>query len=419
MAAVTRQPADTRRQTVIILAAAASAILCGLVIHSATPQLIPATEQAARLMTGLFLRLIKMVIAPLVFATLVSGIGKMGDDTLVLRVGGRALLWFVAMSFMSLTLGLVTANILHPGTGFDAPPVTDLGSLHHSFEPVDFLLNTIPTSVFDAMARNDILQLVVFSVLFGLALPAAGTAGQTMLKWTEELGHIMLRVTDIVMKLAPVAVFGALMGSVAHSGGALLLHYSRLLAEFWGSLLLLWALLTAITFTILGRRTFELLRDLSSPVLLGFATASSESVYPLMLEKLAEFGVPARISGFILPLGYSFNLDGSIFFQSFGAIFIAQAYGIELSWSQQFTMLLVMMLSSKGIASVPRAALVTLIAVLPRFGIPEAGIALILGIDQFLDMGRTATNVLGNGYAAAIAAKWEGVLSDTPADDQI
>lgn len=416
MAAASPQ-VDTKRRTYAILIALGLGVVSGLLLHTLGDSAIHGAEQAGKLMTGLFLRLIKMVIAPLVFATLVSGIGKLGDDTLVLRVGGRILLWFIAMSFVSLTIGLLAANILQPGIGFSPPPITDIASLKHPFQPIDFILHIAPTSILDAMARNDILQIVVFSVLFGLALPAAGKAGKTMLSWTEELGHIMLRMTDMVMLLAPMAVFGSVMGSLASGGGAMLLHYGRFLVEFYCTILILWCVLTGLAFLVLGPRIKDLLKELFQPIILGYATASSESVYPLLLEKLENFGVPTRISGFVLPLGYSFNLDGSILFQSFGAIFIAQAYGINLPWSQQALMVLVMMLSSKGIAGVPRASLVTLVAVLPQFGLPEAGIALILGIDHFLDMARTATNVLGNGYAAAISAKWEGELSDGPTKD--
>jgi Na+/H+-dicarboxylate symporter len=226
-------------------------------------------------------------------------------------------------------------------------------------------------------------------------------------------------MTDMVMVLAPIAVFGSIMGSLAHSGPEMMMHFGRFLLQFYGTIMTLWVVLTFITFCVIGPRVKGLIQELVQPVILGFATASSESVYPLLLERLENFGVPSRIAGFVLPLGYSFNLDGSILFQSFGAIFIAQAYGIHLPWTQQALMVLVMMLSSKGIAGVPRASLVTLVAVLPQFGLPEAGIALILGIDHFLDMARTATNVLGNGYAAAVSAKWEGVLSEGPAEDVI
>ncbi|MFT8719232.1 dicarboxylate/amino acid:cation symporter [Acetobacter sp.] len=417
--AATTHKIDTKGRTYAILAALALGVVTGLVLHTLGPDVIHGAEQASKLMTGLFLRLIKMVIAPLVFATLVSGIGKMGDETLVVRVGGRILLWFIAMSFISLTIGLLSANLLRPGIGFTPPAVADVASLKHPFQPVEFILHIVPTSILDSMARNDILQIVVFSVLFGIALPAAGPAGKTMLNWAEELGHIMLRMTDMVMLLAPMAVFGSIMGSLATGGLTTLLHYGRFLIEFYGTILVLWCVLTALTFLVLGPRVKDLIKELLQPLILGYATASSESVYPLLLEKLENFGVPSRISGFVLPLGYSFNLDGSILFQSFGAIFIAQAYGISLSWSQQGLMVLVMMLSSKGIAGVPRASLVTLIAVLPQFGLPEAGMALILGIDHFLDMARTATNVLGNGYAAAISAKWEGVLSDGPTEDDL
>jgi Na+/H+-dicarboxylate symporter len=418
MAAAT-QFGNTRRRTYAILVALGLGIVCGLSIHVWVPAYIGAAEQASTLLTGLFLRLIRMVIAPLVFATLVSGIGKLGDDTLVLRVGGKVILWFLAMSFISLTIGLLAANILRPGAGFSAPLPADIGSLRHAFQPVDFVLHIVPTSILDAMSRNDILQIVVFSVLFGVSLPAAGKAGKTMLSWSEELAHIMLRMTDMVMVLAPIAVFGSIMGSVAHSGPEMMMHFGRFLLQFYGTIMTLWVVLTFITFCVIGPRVKGLIQELVQPVILGFATANSESVYPLLLERLENFGVPSRIAGFVLPLGYSFNLDGSILFQSFGAIFIAQAYGIHLPWTQQALMVLVMMLSSKGIAGVPRASLVTLVAVLPQFGLPEAGIALILGIDHFLDMARTATNVLGNGYAAAVSAKWEGVLSEGPAEDVI
>lgn len=417
--AIGMKPVNTRRRTYAILIALALGVVSGLFIHTQSPAIVHFAEQAATLMTGLFLRLIKMVIAPLVFATLVSGIGKLGDDAQVFRIGGKILLWFISMSFISLLIGLLAGNILQPGAGFVPPAVEDLAGLKHSFQPVDFMLHVVPTSVLDAMSRNDILQIVVFSVLFGLALPAAGKAGKTMLHWTEELGHIMLRMTDMVMLLAPMAVFGSVMGSIAHSGGGMLIQYSRFLVEFYGTILVLWVVLTTLAFLVLGRRIKDLIRELIQPLILGYATASSESVYPLLLEKLENFGVPTRISGFVLPLGYSFNLDGSILFQSFGALFIAQVYDIHLSAMQQFTMVMVMMLSSKGIAGVPRASIVTLVAVLPQFGLPEAGITLILGIDHFLDMARTATNVLGNGYAAAISAKWEGVLSDGPTEDRL
>lgn len=418
MAAAT-QFGNTRRRTYAILVALVLGIVSGLSIHVWAPAYIGAAEQTSTLLTGLFLRLIRMVIAPLVFATLVSGIGKLGDDTLVLRVGGKVILWFLGMSFISLTIGLLAANILQPGAGFSAPLPADIGSLRHAFQPVDFVLHIVPTSILDAMSRNDILQIVVFSVLFGVSLPAAGKAGKTMLSWSEELAHIMLRMTDMVMVLAPIAVFGSIMGSLAHSGPEMMMHFGRFLFQFYGTIMTLWMVLTFITFCVIGPRIKVLIQELVQPVILGFATASSESVYPLLLERLENFGVPSRIAGFVLPLGYSFNLDGSILFQSFGAIFIAQAYGIHLPWTQQALMVLVMMLSSKGIAGVPRASLVTLVAVLPQFGLPEAGIALILGIDHFLDMLRTATNVLGNGYAAAVSAKWEGVLSEGPTEDVI
>ncbi len=400
-------------RTRAIVVALLLGVVVGLGLHAAGPAAVEAATRCATLLTGLFLRLVRMIIAPLVFATLVSGIGSLGDGTQVLRIGGRILLWFIVASFLSLVTGLLAANLLQPGVGFTVPQGGDTGLAHAHFDPVEFVLHVVPTSIFDAMARNDILQIVVFSVLFGLALPAAGKGAQRMiLPWTAELARIMLRMTDMVMYAAPVAVFGSVMGSVAHSGVGILGMFGVFLCKFYGTLGVLWVLLTTMTFCVLGRRVFALAKLLIQPILLGFATASSEAVYPLLVERLELFGVPDRISGFVLPLGYSFNLDGSVLFQSFGALFIAQAYGIHIPVGQQIAMVLVMMLSSKGIAGVPRAALVTLAAVMPQFGLPEAGLALILGIDHFLDMARTATNVLGNGYAAAVAARWEGELAD-------
>lgn len=407
---------NANHRTRAIVVALALGVVAGLVLHAVGPAASEPAARFASLLTGLFLRLVRMIIAPLVFATLVSGIGSLGDGAQVLRIGGRILLWFIVASFLSLVTGLVAANLLQPGSGFTTPlSVGDLGLAHGHFDPIEFVLHVVPTSIFDAMGRNDILQIVVFSILFGLALPAVGKGAQRMiLPWTGELARIMLRMTDMVMYAAPVAVFGSVMGSVAHSGAGILGTFGLFLCKFYGTLGVLWVLLTSMTFCVLGRRVFALARLLVQPILLGFATASSESVYPLLVERLEQFGVPDRISGFVLPLGYSFNLDGSVLFQSFGALFIAQAYGIHMPMGQQIAMVLVMMLSSKGIAGVPRAALVTLAAVMPQFGLPEAGLALILGIDHFLDMARTATNVLGNGYAAAVAARWEGALETRP-----
>ncbi|BAK83923.1 C4-dicarboxylate transporter [Komagataeibacter medellinensis NBRC 3288] len=405
---------NASRRTRAIVVALLLGVVVGLGLHMAGPAAYEPASRCASLLTGLFLRLVRMIIAPLVFATLVSGIGSLGDGAQVLRIGGRILLWFVVASFLSLLTGLVAANLLQPGAGFTVPlSAANTGLAQAHFDPVEFVLHVVPTSIFDAMGRNDILQIVVFSVLFGLALPAVGKGAQRMiLPWTGELARIMLRMTDMVMYVAPIAVFGSVMGSVAHSGAGILGTFGLFLCKFYATLGVLWALLTAMTFCVLGRRVFVLARTLLQPILLGFATASSESVYPLLVERLEQFGVPDRISGFVLPLGYSFNLDGSVLFQSFGALFIAQVYGIHMPLGQQVAMVLVMMLSSKGIAGVPRAALVTLAAVMPQFGLPEAGLALILGIDHFLDMARTATNVLGNGYAAAVAARWEGVLEN-------
>lgn len=363
------------------------------------------------IVTALFLRLIKMIIAPLVFSTLVVGITHMGDTSALGRVGLRALVWFVGASLLSLTIGLILVNLLQPGVslGLPMPPAdASAGLAKASFNLKDFVTHVVPASMVEAMATNEILQIVVFSVFVGVAMTAIGEKAAPLTRALEALVAVMLQITDYVMRFAPVAVFAAVAGTLAEQGPSVIGQLAYFMGSVYAGLAALWLLLFGIAFLIVGPRVVQLFRYLREPILVGFSTASSEAAFPRTLEALDRFGVPPRIASFVLPLGYSFNLDGSMMYMTFASLFIAQAYGIDLSLGQQITMLLVLMVTSKGIAGVPRASLVVIAATLSMFQIPEAGLLLILAVDHFLDMGRSATNVIGNAIAATVVAKWEG-----------
>ncbi|MYM29641.1 Na+/H+-dicarboxylate symporter [Duganella sacchari] len=365
------------------------------------------------LITTLFLRLIKMIIAPLVFSTLVCGIAKMGDASAVGRVGVKTLGWFFLASLMSLSLGLVLVNLFRPGDallGHMAATAAKADLATSSLTLKDFVTHLVPSSIVDGMAKNEILQIVIFSLFFGSAAAAIGQKANALIEALDGVAHVMLKVTGYVMKFAPFAVFAAVAGTIAKSGLGVLSTYGVFMAEFYFGIALLWALLIFIGFLFLKGRVFALMKEMRSPALLAFSTASSEAAYPKTLEGLERFGVRNRIASFVLPIGYSFNLDGSMMYCTFATVFIAQAYGIEMSLGQQMTMMMVLMLTSKGMAGVPRASLVVIAATLGQFNIPEAGMLLLLGIDHFLDMARSATNVIGNGIATAVVAKWEGEM---------
>jgi Na+/H+-dicarboxylate symporter len=375
------------------------------------------------LVTTLFLRLIKMIIAPLVFSTLVVGIAKMGDAAEVGRIGIKALGWFIIASLLSLTLGLVLVNLFRPGdamalSGTLPAAGASSGITASGLTLKDFITHLVPTSIFDGMAKNEILQIVIFSIFFGTGAAAIGDRAAPMIAAIDGAAHVMLKVTGYVMNFAPFAVFAAVAGVVATSGVGVLGTYGKFMGEFYLGIALLWAILIAIGVLFVGPRLFKLLGLLREPTILAFTCASSEAAYPKTLEGLERFGVKNRLAAFVLPIGYSFNLDGSMMYCTFASVFIAQAYGIELALSTQMTMMLVLMLTSKGMAGVPRASLVVIAATLNQFHIPEAGLLLLLGIDHFLDMGRSATNVIGNGIATAVVAKWEGDLTDPALADK-
>ncbi|UXE65454.1 MAG: dicarboxylate/amino acid:cation symporter [Chryseotalea sp. WA131a] len=364
-------------------------------------------------LADIFLRLIKMIVAPLVFTTLVVGVAKLGDINSVGRIGGKTLLWFVGASLTSLLLGMILVNIFQPGIAMKLPlpdAGTDIGLAHNSLSLNDFLYHVFPASVIDAMAKNEILQIVVFSLFFGVATAAIGEQGKIVIKAMDAIAHVILKVTGYVMNFAPVAVFGAMTAIIAKQGLGILKTYSIFITEFYSGLLILWIVLALAGALIIGKRVIELLRKMREPILLAFSTSSSEAAFPKTMELLQKFGCKDKIVSFVLPLGYSFNLDGSMMYMTFASLFIAQSYGIDLPLSTQISMLLVLMLTSKGIAGVPRASLVVIAGTLTTFNIPEAGLALLLGIDPLLDMGRSATNVVGNSIATAVVSKWENSL---------
>ena len=377
------------------------------------PELLARIGGYFSILTDVFLRLIKMIIAPLVFSTLVMGIAHLGDSSALGRVGLRTLAWFIMASVISLLLGIVMVTLLAPGASLALPlPAVDaaVDVKATTLTLKDFVTHLVPKSVAEAMANNEILQIVVFSVFFGVGLAAVGDKGKSLLAMITGLAEVMLKVTGYVMLFAPVAVFAAIAATITTRGLGILATYAKFIGSFYLSIGLLWAVLLALGWMVLGGRVGRLIREVREPILLAFSTASSEAAYPRTLEGLERFGVSNRIASFVLPLGYSFNLDGSMMYCTFATLFIAQAYGIELTVAQQLTMLLLLMVTSKGMAGVPRASLVVIAATLSFFHIPEAGLLLILAVDHFLDMGRSATNVVGNSIATAVVAKWEGEL---------
>lgn len=373
------------------------------------------------LISDIFLRLIKMLIGPLIFSTLVVGIAHMGDAKSIGNVFLKAFGWFITASVISLLLGLLMANFFQPGHHLGIPlPNTDtvVTAESSSFTLQNFVAHLVPRSFAEAMANNEILQIVVFSMFFGVALATLGDIGKTLLNVMEELTHVMLKITSYVMKMAPLAVFAAMAATIATNGVGVLLSFASFIASFYISLIILLSILVFVGFLFLGSRIRKLLSLIKEPFLLSFATASSEAAYPKILNALDRFGVKRKISSFVMPIGYSFNLDGSMMYCTFAILFIAQAYQIDLSLSTQLTMMAILMLTSKGMAGVPRASLVVIAATLGHFNIPEAGLLLILGIDAFMDMGRSATNAVGNSIATAVVAKWEGeLLSERDAAD--
>ncbi len=396
-------------------------VLVGWIINVAVPA-DGAKEIASNLtiVTDVFLRLIKMIIAPLVFATLVAGIAHMEDAGAVGRIGVKTMGWFISASIVSLTIGLIMVHLLKPGSGLNLtlPDAATTGAAVDTakFTLRDFVTHLVPKSIVEAMANNEILQIVVFSVFVGTAVASIDDKAPAVLALVEQVAAIMLKVTGYVMKTAPLAIFAALAATIATQGIEVLWTYVKFIGGFYLSLGILWALLIAVSVLIVGPRALKLIAAVRQPTLLAFSTASSEAAYPRTLEALQQWGVSRKVASFVLPLGYSFNLDGSMMYCTFATLFIAQVYGIEMTVAQQVTMLGLLMVTSKGMAGVPRASLVVIAATLAYFDLPEAGLLLILTVDHILDMGRSATNVIGNTVASAVVAKWENQITEPEAE---
>jgi Na+/H+-dicarboxylate symporter len=402
-----------------ILIAMLLGVITGYIVHHhSSAAFISRFATDIGLLTKIFLFLVQMIIAPLVFSTLVVGIAKLGDLKTVGRVGAKAMVWFISASLLSLLLGMLLVNFFHPGTAIslgnpDLAGARDLAGNTRELTLETFIEHVFPKSVVEAMADNSILQIVVFSVFFGVATAAIGEKGKPVVRALDAVAHIILKMVGYVMSFAPVGVFGAIAAIIATKGLEVFGFYGSYLLFFILGIALLWSLLILVGFLILRRRIGGLLKRIAQPLLIAFSTTSSEAVFPKLTEELENFGCRDKIVAFILPLGYSFNLDGSMMYMTFASIAIAQAYGIKMDMGTELTMLLVLMLMSKGIAGVPRAALVVVTATSTMFKIPIEGVALILPIDHFCDMFRSMTNVLGNALATSVVSKWEGELDES------
>ena len=401
--------------TIQILIAMLLGATLGIFIHN-NYELDFAKEfsDTVKIAATVFIRLVQMIISPLVFTTLVVGIAKLGDVKAVGRVGGKALGWFFSASFVSLLIGIFWVNFLKPGVGLnltnvDLTAAVEVTQKTQSFSAQNFMEHIIPKSIFEAMANNEILQIVIFSIFFGLAAASIGSYAKPVITALDKTSHIILKMVNYVMKFAPLGVFGAIAGVFAIKDlNELVITYIKFFSSFLIGISSLWFFLIIVGYIFLGKRIKKLLNHIVSPLIIAFGTTSSEAVFPKLTEELERFGIKDKIVSFMLPLGYSFNLDGSMMYMTFASVFIAQAYGVHLDLGTQLTMLLVLMLTSKGIAGVPRASLVIVAATCGMFKIPIEGIALILPIDHFCDMFRSATNVLGNALATSVVGKWEG-----------
>lgn len=396
-----------------ILLALIFGIMAGQLVHSfCSLKTITIVSENIKLLGTIFIRLIQMIVAPLVFCTIVVGISKMGDMKMVGRVGGKAMLWFISASLVSLLVGLIWINVLKPGDAStldlsNTANASDLIANSQKLTLAEFVNHVIPKSLFEALANNEILQILVFAVIFGVALASFGEKGASISKALDIITHVILKIVGYIMWVAPIAVFGTITAAVSSHGLSVFKLYANFLAAFAVGMISLWIILIFVGYIILRKKVFSLIKTIKSPLLIAFSTTSSEAVFPKLVDELEKFGCNPKIVSFILPLGYSFNLDGSMMYMTFASIFIAQLYGVEMSLSSQLVMLLVLMLTSKGIAGVPRASLIIIVATCAMFGIPPEGVALLIPIDHFCDMARSMTNVLGNALATTVVSKWE------------
>jgi proton glutamate symport protein len=391
-------------------------IFIGLLLGIAVGYVWPTFGVAIKPLADAFLRMIKMIIAPLLFATLVVGIAGTGDLKAMGRIGLKAIVYFEIATTIALFLGLGLVNFFKPGAGLAMPIGADTKAAaamaQNQQQGWDIFLHLFPTSVVDAMARGDILQLVVFSTFFGIAVAALGAKGRPLLEVLDTTAQAMFKFTGYVMMFAPIGVFAAIAATVGAKGLAILFTLGKLIALMYLGLSIFVLIVVGGVSYLIRVPFFTFAKAIREPFLIAFTTASSEAALPKALQVMEQFGVPKNIVGFVLPTGYSFNLDGTTLYLSLASVFVAQLAGIEMTFGQQLVMMLTLMLTSKGVAGVPRAALVVLTATLTQFRLPLEGAAILLGIDQVMDMGRTAVNVMGNCIATAVVARWEGVFDD-------
>lgn len=407
-----------------ILAALIIGVVAGQLVHCYTSaETIAAVSSNIKLLGTIFIKLVQMIIAPLVFCTITVGIAKMGDAKMVGRVGGKAMIWFMSATIVSLFIGLVCVNITQPGKNThvdiaDAGAASELIQSSEGMSLAKFVDHLVPESVFSAMAHNEILQILVFAIMFSIALMTFGKKADPVVNALDTIAHTVLKMVNYIMWVAPLAVLGTITAAVATHGLSIFMVYGNFLLAFVFGIAMLWIVLLTVGFIILGKKLFAVLKAIRTPLLIAFSTTSSEAVFPKLVEELEKVGCSPKIVSFILPLGYSFNLDGSMMYMTFASVFIAQLYGIDMPVGTQIAMLFVLMLTSKGIAGVPRASLIIIIATCSMFGIPPEGVALLLPIDHFCDMARSMTNVLGNSLATTVVSKWEHSLDveDIPAE---
>lgn len=409
---------------IAILLALVLGVALGGLVHYQYPAEVESFSKNINLLGTLFIRLVQMIIAPLVFCTLVVGIAKMGDMKMVGRIGAKAMGWFITASLTSLLIGMFLVNWFSPGTKTEINLAEHQGNADSLLKQTSefslemFVNHIVPKSIFEAFAQNEILQIVVFSIFFGVALASIGKQGESIVQLFDRISTVVLKMVGYVMWAAPLGVLGAIAASVATYGFQIFSLYAHYLLAFLAGLIVLWAVLLLVGYFILGKQLWVLLQRIKAPLLIAFSTTSSEAVFPKLVEELETFGCQPKIVSFTLPLGYSFNLDGSMMYMTFASLFIAQVYGIDMPIEKQLTMLLVLMLTSKGVAGVPRASLIVIVATCSMFGIPPEGIALILPIDHFCDMGRSVTNVLGNALSTASIDKWESSNENTNISQQ-
>jgi proton glutamate symport protein len=392
----------------------ATQIMIGLILGVVFGHVFPLWGIDLKPIGDIFLRMIKMIVVPLVFSALVIGIAGTGDFKQLGRLGIKTLIWFECATTVALIVGLIVVNVLQPGSGINIAAVGDTSTVSaaakKTIDMTEMLVNIVPTNIVDSMAKGSLLQIVFFSTFFGIATVAAGKFGEPAIKLADSIMHIMFPFTNYVMKFAPIGVFASISYTVGKYGLVMLVPLAKLILSLYFALVVFILILCVVASLITRMNLLQLLKAVQEPLLLAFSTASSETALPLLLERLQKIGIPKYIVTFVLPTGYSFNLDGGTLYSSLAVVFIAQVYGIPMNLGEQLMLVLTLILATKGMAAVPGAVLITIAGTVAAFGLPIEGVALILGVDRILDMGRTATNVVGNTVATVVVAKWEKVL---------